>query len=139
LSPYCSAIKRQEVSAIGCNHKSCGSTEKIWMPHTYQDRECGLKPHQYCTKCGLIKGITSERIHSVGYFINILASLGKDYKIAQVQMRLISQDLEKSGIDDSYGIDKYQQEKLFLDIVMRYLNVPERAVSNLLNSCNCSN
>jgi hypothetical protein len=124
---------------MGCNHKSCGSIDKIWLPHNYKGRECGLKPHQYCTKCGLIKSINSERIHSVGYFINILASLSKDYKIAQVQMRLISQELETSGIDDAYGIDKYQQEKLFMDIVMKYLNVPEHAVSNLLNTCSCKN
>jgi hypothetical protein len=104
----------------------------VWLPYTNQDREHGLKPHLYCAECGLIKSICSEKTHSIGYFINILASLSKDYKIAQVQIRLISREMEESGIDDPYGIDRHQQEKLFLEIVMRYLNLPERAVIDLL-------
>jgi hypothetical protein len=47
-------------------------------------------------------------------------------------MRLVTKEMERCGIDDIYGIDRLQQEKLFLDIVTRCLNVPERAVCQLL-------
>lgn len=68
----------------------------------------------------------------MGYYINLIASLSKEFKIAQVQMRLVAQEMERCGIEDLYGIDRQQQEKLFIDIVKKFLNVPEKAVSRLL-------
>jgi hypothetical protein len=35
-------------------------------------------------------------------------------------------------LDDQFGLDRQQQEKLFVDIVTRILNVPARVVSELL-------
>jgi hypothetical protein len=64
--------------------------------------------------------------------MNILAELGKDYKVAQVQTRLIAQELEKQGIEDHFGMDRHQQEKLFVEIVKKCLNIPERLVRDKL-------
>jgi hypothetical protein len=102
------------------------------LPYTYQGRECGLKAHPYCVECGTIKNLSSDRPRNVGYYINLIATLSKEFKIAQVQMRLVAQEMERCGIEDLYGIDRQQQEKLFIDIVKKFLNVPEKAVSRLL-------
>ena len=115
-----------------CEHKSCGTNEKVWMPHIFEGRDRGLKPHPYCAECGLIKNLSSVRPHSIGFFTNAIAELGNHHKIAQVQTRLIVQEMEKLQIDDNYGIDKHQQEEIFVDIVTRMLNVSQREVRQLL-------
>lgn len=115
-----------------CEHKSCSSSEKVWLPYYYDGRERGLKPHPYCRDCGLIKNLSSDRPRAIGYYMNVLSELSKSYKIAQIQMRLISQDFDRRGLNDSYGMDRLQQEKLFMDIVKKYMKVPERALIELL-------
>ena len=120
---------------MSCEHNSCGSSEKVWLPYFYGGRERGLKPHPYCIDCGLIKNLSSDRPRTIGYYMNILSELSKFYKIAQVQMRFISQEFERQRLDDSYGMDRQQQEKLFMDIVKKCVNVPERALIELLQNC----
>ena len=101
-------------------------------PYYYEGRDRGLKPHPFCTECGLIKNLSSDRPHGMGYFINVIAELGKHYEIARVQKRLIVQEMEKQFMCDRFGIDRQQQEELFIEITTRILNVPARAVSELL-------
>jgi len=116
----------------GCEHQISGSKEKIWLPYYYEGRDRGLKPHPFCTECGLIKNLSSDRPRSIGYFMNVIAELGERYKIAQVQTRLIVLEMEKQSMDDRFGIDRQQQERLFIEITTRILNVPARAVSELV-------
>ena len=116
----------------GCEHQISGSKEKIWLPYYYEGRDRGLKPHPFCTECGLIKNLSSDRPREIGYFMNVIAKLGEHYKIARVQTRLIAQEMEKQSMDDRFGIDRQQQETLFIEITTRILNVPARAVSELL-------
>ena len=116
----------------GCEHQISGSKEKVWLPYYYQGRDRGLKPHPYCKECGLIKSLSSDRPRGIGYFMNVLAELGEHYWIARVQKRLIALEMEKQLMDDGFGIDRQQQEKLFIEITTRILNVPARAVSELL-------
>ena len=114
-----------------CEHKISGSKEKVWLPYYFEGRDRGLKPHPYCTECGLIKNLSSERLHSIGFFMNAVAELGKRYKITQVQIRLIVQEMDKQTLGDKFGMDRRQQEKLFIEISTRILNVPARAVTEL--------
>lgn len=116
-----------------CQHESCGSGEKVWLPYYFRGRERGLKPHPYCILCGEVKNLSIEKPRELGYYMNILASLGKRYKIAKVQIRLIALDMEREELTDAYGLDRYQQEKLFVDIVTKNLNIPERVVLALLD------
>lgn len=116
----------------GCEHKLSGSKEKVWLPYYFEGRERGLKPHPYCTECGLIKNLSSERLRSIGYFMNLIADLGQRHKIAKTQVRLIALEMERLSLDDNFGMDRQQQEDLFVDIAVRILNVPPRAVSELL-------
>ena len=111
-----------------CEHVSCGTKEKVWMPHYYQGRECGLKPHPYCTECGLVKNLSSEKPRKIGFYVNIITSLKEDFKLAQAQIRLMALDMKKYDIDDEYGMDRHQQEELFIKIVQKYANVPEWAL-----------
>ncbi len=116
----------------GCEHKNCGSGEKVWLPYIFEGRERGLKPHPYCTDCGLVKNLSSQRPRDLGYYMNIVGELGKRFRITQIQTRLIALEMERQDLSDAYGLDRQQQEKLFVEIVIRYLNVPERVVLELM-------
>ncbi len=117
---------------LDCEHKLSGSKEKIWLPYYFEGRERGLKPHPYCTECGLIKNLSSDRPRSMGFFMNLIAELGQRHKIAKIQVRLIALEMERLGLDDNFGMDRQQQEDLFVDIAVKILNVPPRTVSELL-------
>ena len=116
----------------GCTHKNCGNQEKVWLPYFFQGRERGLKPHPYCAECGLVKNLSSERLHQIGYFINLIAELGRHYKIAQVQVRLMVLEMQRLGMADSYGMDRQQQEALFVEIANRCLDIPQRVIAEIL-------
>lgn len=108
-----------------CDHVSCGNKEKVWMTHYYQGRECGLKPHPYCTECGLVKNLSSEKPRGIGFYINIITSLKEEFKMAKAQIRLMALEMKKYEIDDAYGMDRHQQEELFIKIVQKYAKVPD--------------
>jgi hypothetical protein len=116
----------------GCEHKISGNKEKVWLPYYYEGRDRGLKPHPYCMECGLIKNLSSEKPRGLGFFMNVIAALGKRHKIAQVQIRLIALEMERLSLEDKFGMDRLQQETLFIEITTRILNVPKRAVTELL-------
>jgi hypothetical protein len=117
----------------GCEHRISGSREKIWLPYYFEGRERGLKPHPFCVECGLIKNLSSDKPRSIGYFMNIIADLGNRYKIAKIQTRLIALEMEKQALDDKFGMDRMQQEDLFVEIVVRILNIPARTVYEYLD------
>ncbi len=111
---------------------SCGSKEKVWLPYVFRGRERGLRPHTYCVKCGLVKRSSGDRPRDIGYYINVVGTLATEQRVTQVQIRLIVQALERAGIDDSYGLDRYQQERLFIDVVMRHTKVSEEIIRKYL-------
>jgi len=117
----------------GCEHKISGSREKIWLTYYFEGRERGLKPHPYCIECGLVMNLSSERPRSIGYFMNIIAEIGIRHKVAKIQTRLIAQEMERLALDDKFGMDRMQQENLFVEITTRILNIPARAVFELLD------
>ncbi|HII05859.1 MAG TPA: hypothetical protein HA349_00655 [Methanotrichaceae archaeon] len=115
-----------------CDHVSCGGKEKIWHPHKYNGGECGLKRHHYCVKCGLAENVSNKEPQPIGHYMNALARLGRELKVAKVQMRLISQEMERHDLEDIYGMDIHQQDDLFSRIVEKYLNIPEDIVRKFL-------
>ncbi len=45
--------------------------------------------------------------------------------MAKAQIRLMALDMKNYDIDDNYGMDRHQQEELFIKIVQKYANVPD--------------
>ena len=76
--------------------------------------------------------LSSDKPRSIGYYMNVLSALSKEIKIAKIQMRLICLKMQGCKLDDGYGLSRYQQEKVFVDIVTEYLNVPEWQVQKFL-------
>jgi hypothetical protein len=111
-----------------CEHESNG--QKVWLPYQYHGRLRGLKAHPYCSKCGLVKSISSDGPKPVWYYQNILAKLAKAYSLSRVQIRLIAKELD--CLNDPYGFDKHRQQELFKNIVLKYTTISERMIENAL-------
>ncbi|VVB68692.1 Uncharacterised protein [uncultured archaeon] len=116
------------VRELICEHKSCG--EVMWLPHEFRGRQRGLKPHPFCSECGLVKNISSDRPRSIGHYLNILGHLSAAYCLSRVQIRLISREL--SCLDDPYGFCRHQQEEIFKDIILKHTKIPERSIKGTL-------
>ncbi len=118
-----------------CDHIDCGCTEKVWLPYVIREHTYGIKSHPFCIMCGVVKNIGSDRAKSRGYFINVLSQIEKHLKIpgSSVRMRLVVKDLEKiEDFDDAYSMSKYAQEKVFINIIKNYYQIPDRTIQQFL-------
>ena len=88
-----------------------------------------MKLHPYCSKCGTLKNISSDRGKKMNYFIIKLSKLRKilkkrGYKVSKVQIRLIAKELsEIEGFDDVWWITFSKQKEIFIQIVQKYIRV----------------
>jgi hypothetical protein len=113
-----------------CEHRSYG--EVVWLPYQYNGWDKGLKAHPCCSKCGLVKSISSDRPRPIGYYLNILGSLAKAHSVSRVQIRLICKEL--GCLEDPYGFDRHQQNVIFKNILHKYTKIPERTVESALSA-----
>jgi hypothetical protein len=113
---------------LTCEHKSYG--EVAWLPFEYRGRQRGLKSHPFCSECGLVKNVSSDRPKPIGHYLNILGHLAKAYCLSRVQIRLISREL--SCLEDPYGFCRHQQEEVFKEIMLQYTRIPERSIKGAL-------
>jgi polynucleotide 5'-kinase involved in rRNA processing len=121
---------------MGCVHKSCGSTDKVWLPFEINNRILGLKPHSYCIHCGIIKSISTDKPKKTAYYINIFTNIDKSIlKITKVQTRLIVKELESiEDFEDVYSMTRQAQENIFIKIVQNYCNVSEGYIASILKN-----
>ncbi|MDF1534067.1 MAG: hypothetical protein P1P69_06145 [Methanosarcinaceae archaeon] len=119
-----------------CSHKSCGSVDKIWLPHEFHVGSKGLKSHVYCINCGAVKNISTDRLKKTSYYINSLSKVDRRIiKLTQVQMRLIVKKLEGiKDFDDGYYMTRHAQEKTFIKVVKNYCNVSEEYIASILKN-----
>jgi hypothetical protein len=83
----------------------------------------------------MVRNIGPDRAVGKGYFINVLSQIEKYLKGpgSSVRMRLVVQDLKKiEDFDDAYSMSKYNQEKIFINILKKYYQIPERTVQQFL-------
>jgi hypothetical protein len=120
---------------LKCNHIDCGSAEKVWLPYLVREHNSGLKSHPFCIQCGAVKNIGSDKAKNRGYFINIISQIEKHLNIpgSSVRVRLVVKDLEKiEDFDDTYSMSKYNQEKIFIGILKKYYQIPDRTIEQFL-------
>ncbi|HEY9246656.1 MAG TPA: hypothetical protein VIO11_07420 [Candidatus Methanoperedens sp.] len=118
-----------------CDHAECSSIEKVWLPYIVRERQNGLKPHLFCTRCGMIKNIGPDKSIGRGYYINIVSKIEKHLNIpgSAVRMRLVAKELEKiEDFDDSFSMSRYNQEKIFINIVKKHYQIPDRTIQQFL-------
>jgi hypothetical protein len=79
-----------------------------------------------------VKNLSSEKPREIGHYMNVVSDIGKTIKISQAQVRLIALELNELEFGDRYTIDRYTQEKLFIEIVKKYLNLSEQRIQSAL-------
>ena len=121
---------------MACLHESCGSVDKVWLPHEVHVGTKGLKSHVYCTKCGAVKSISTDRPRKASYYVNSLSKVDKRIvKLTKVQVRLIVMELGSiKDFEDAYSMTRQAQEKTFIKVVKNYCNVSEGYIASILEN-----
>ena len=115
---------------ITCNHENCGKEKQVWLP-TKVDKNSEIVMHPYCKHCGLVKNLSDDRPHSVGYWINILSRIASQFSLKKVQKRLISNDLNNHEcFNDLYGITGTAQKELFISIIKKYCKIDLQSINS---------
>ena len=116
---------------VSCNHDSCGREKRVWLP-TGKQNISEVVLHSWCKHCGLIKNISDDRPHNIGYWMNILSRISNHFPIKKVQKRLISQELKNHDcFDDLYGITGSAQKEMFNRILRKYCNINIQSINSL--------
>ena len=115
-----------------CSHKSCGREKRVWLPtNDYLGADINL--HPWCVYCGVVKNVSDDKAHKLGYWLNILSSIANRFSLKQVQKHLISKELVSYDcFNDTYGISGFLQKELFKKIVKKYCNINARSVDSFI-------
>jgi hypothetical protein len=105
-----------------CIHKICGKEDRKWLPVT-EANNYSIEKHSWCLNCGVIKNMSDDRPHGIGYWMNLLSSISNYYKLKQCQKRLIAKEIELSeNLNDKFGTYGSNQRIIFKRIIKKYIN-----------------
>lgn len=117
---------------VVCSHESCGKENRVWL-HTGAHPWTDVKMHLWCISCGLVKNISDDRPHKLGYWINILSHVANRFSLKQVQKRCIARELASNEyFNDIYGATGSAQKELFKEIVIKYCNINENTIDSFI-------
>ena len=115
-----------------CHHDSCGREQRVWVP-TSERKGSDVSLHPWCMKCGLIKNISDDNSHKIGYWMNVLSTISKRFSLTQVQKRLVAKELESSNyFDDTYGSFGSAQKELFIETVRKHCNISHNTIDSFI-------
>ncbi|MFO7966367.1 MAG: hypothetical protein R6U44_02080 [Archaeoglobaceae archaeon] len=107
---------------MSCEHRSGGSD---WLP-----MENGVMgKHPYCSDCGVVKNISSDKGRRIGYFMRSLSRLKNDLhkngvKVSEAQIRLISNELGRADeFEDTWWMSFSRQKEIYVSVVQKYVGV----------------
>lgn len=116
-----------------CLHKSCGREERVWYltdTNSYSD----VEQHPWCVHCGIIKNITDDRPHKIGYWMGKLGAIANYCSIKQVNKRSIAKEIEKNEIfDDTYGTTGSTQKTIFKKTIRKYCTINPKIIDSFFN------
>jgi len=106
-----------------CSHRTCGREKRVWLP-TNDNSSVDVKLHPWCVQCGVVKNISDDKAHEIGYWMNILSKIANRFSLKQIQKRLIAKELASHELfSDVYGITGFPQKEFFKKIVKKYSNI----------------
>jgi len=69
----------------------------------------------------------------MGYWINILSKMGREYSLTQSQKRLVIKTLESNEFfEDMYGTTGSAQQEVFVKIVQNYSKLGENTIDSFI-------
>jgi hypothetical protein len=125
-----------------CSHVSCNREQRIWLVKAIQNHNfrktssTGISDvalHPYCVFCGIVKNISDDPSKKIGYWINILSKITREYNISQIQKRLVIQELEKNdSFVDLYSVTGTAQREFFVKTVKKYCSLSEQIIDSFV-------
>ena len=114
-----------------CTHENCGREQNVWLPSD-ENLKSEVTLHPWCKHCGVVKNISDDRPHLIGYWINILSIITHQFSLKQVQKRLITNDLSSNEVfNDLYGITGSAQKELFIKTIGKYCKLDIHSINSL--------
>ncbi len=124
-----------------CSHVDCGREHRIWLPETIGSSDdskangtgkSDISLHHWCMRCGCIQNISDDRPKKMGYWINVLSKLVREYHLTDCQRRLVIKALQSNEFfEDLYGTTGSSQQGVFVKTVQNYCNLDK----NTIDSC----
>lgn len=126
-----------------CFHKDCGREQRIWLPETNVSSNDSRTPsstgrsdialHHWCVLCGCIQNISDDRPKKMGYWINILALMAREYSLTQSQKRLVIKALEfNEFFEDMYGTTGSAQQEIFVKTLQNYSKLDKKTIDSFI-------
>lgn len=124
-------------SAFHSEHRIPTSDQWPWLPI---EGNGVLAHHPYCSDCGLVRAVGSNRAVDLGGLVNLMARLYRalregGHKITEAQRRLVMARLRSAGADDSFGLTRASQQRLVSKVIGGALGLPAAVVETYLRSC----
>ena len=127
---------------VECCNESCGREHRIWLPETIARSEgrttsssgrSDVSLHYWCALCGCVQNMSDDRPKKMGYWINILSKMAREFSITQSQERLVIKELEKNKLfEDMYGTTGSAQKELFVKTAKKYLKLREETIDSFI-------
>jgi hypothetical protein len=127
-----------------CSHVDCGREHRVWLPETigsYDDpripsstSRSNVSLHHWCLRCGCIQNISHDRPKKMGYWINVLSKLAREYHLTDSQRRrLIIKALQSNEFfEDLYGTTGSSQKGVFVKLVQNYSNLDRNTIDSYI-------
>jgi len=127
---------------VECCHESCGREHRIWLPETIARSEgratsnsgrSDVSLHYWCALCGCVQNMSDDRPKKMGYWINILSKMAREFSITQSQKRLVIKELESNDLfEDMYGTTGSAQKEVFVEAVKKYCKLCESTIDSFV-------
>jgi hypothetical protein len=83
--------------------------------------------------CGCIQNISDDRPKKMGYWINVLSKLAREYHLTDCQRRLVIKALESNEFfEDLYGTTGSSQRGVFVKVVQNYSNLDQNTIDSYI-------
>jgi len=132
-----------EQDMLRCSHFNCKKEQRIWLPKNINisddtrrfssNGSSDVSLHHWCILCGCVKNISDDRGREMGYWINILSKIAREYLITQSQKRLVVKELDSyKSFDDLYGTTGSAQREVFVKVVKKHSGLSENIINTFI-------
>ena len=126
-----------------CSHKDCGREHRVWLPEAFPSLDDLRAPsstgksdvslHHWCVLCGCVQNISDDRPKKIGYWINVLSKLAREYHLTDCQRRLVIKALESNEFFmDLYGTTGSSQQGVFVKTIQNYSNLDGNTIDSYI-------
>lgn len=101
---------------MACDHEVAPHALWPWLPKVTRG---DVAKHPYCTRCGVVAVVGSDRAVKKGTLVNVLSALSRRVRrdgrrLTEAHRRLVLKRLEEAGATDRFGLTRRRQFEMLL-------------------------